>query len=71
MLTHHTCILIACLYIHCMLARSFLDLHILTLAYFAFECFRSSSVCVSVEVSLFKDFPEESFAMLSVKYIFF
>ena len=54
-----------------MLARSFLDLHILTLAYFAFECFRSSSVCVSVEVSLFKDFPEESFAMLSVKYIFF
>ena len=67
----HTCLLIACLHSHCMLAYSplhimlaCLHLHTLTLAYFALGCFRSSSVCVckcecrsvSVEVSVFKGF---------------
>ena len=67
----HTCLLIACLHSHCMLAYSplhimlaYLHLHTLTLAYFALGCFRSSSVCVckcecrsvSVEVSVFKGF---------------
>ena len=49
----HTCLLIACLYTHCVLAYSplhimlaYLHLHTLTLAYFALGCFRSSSVCV-------------------------
>ena len=43
----HTCLLIACLHTHCMLAYSSLHLHqytcILTLAYFALGCFRSST----------------------------
>ena len=51
----HTCLVIACLHSHCMLAYSplhimlaYLHLHTLTLAYFALRCFRSSSVCVCV-----------------------
>ena len=55
----HTSLLIACLHSHCMLAYSplhimlaYLYLHTLTLAYFALGCFRSSSVCVCVSVSV-------------------
>ena len=51
--------LVACLHSHCMLAYSplhimlaYLRLHTLTLAYFALGCFRSSSVCVCVSVSV-------------------
>ena len=62
----HTCLLIACLHTHCMLAYpslaylhcvlaypslAYLHLHTLTLAYFALGCFRSSPYTV-VEVSV-------------------